>query len=258
MKRKKNRFLLTAFVILGCINFIGCVTASPKTVQLSEITQKQTSQLQQSHIQFVQLYYQKLRDEVNDFMVNKWIPSFLSKATQNQKFRTGLDQAYLVANIKKSDIEITWKDKPLEEPYKSTILSGVEQVITDERSRLGKVLLGFAKGTQKQINKRRQSLLDPINKQERMVIDKLNAAYADLQSAQASIKAFLESVVEVKENQDLILKKLNALEQRDKIMKTVLDANDKLSKVLAKSGDAEKIVKEFFEKAKELEDKISK
>jgi hypothetical protein len=48
---------------------------------------------------FVSLYYDKLRDDVDTFMEQKWIPQFLSnvvlgKGEGGGKFRADLDNAY--------------------------------------------------------------------------------------------------------------------------------------------------------------------
>jgi hypothetical protein len=235
---------------------VGCASAPRKTLELSEVTEEQLAELQKSHLRFAQLYYRKLRDDVNDFIDQKWMPVFLSKAVQNAEFRKDLDQAYLTSGVEPSDVKFIWKGRPLPEPQKGAILSGVEKAVTDERSRLGRVLLDFSEEALRQINKKRRELLKPIDEQQRMVINEINAAYADFQGAQATIKAYLASVVELKEKQELVLEKMGALKRSEQIMNAALEANETLSVILQESENAEEALEAFINQTKDAEKRI--
>ncbi|MGD2127069.1 MAG: hypothetical protein PVG99_13375 [Desulfobacteraceae bacterium] len=244
------------FLLVVGLSVFGCASAPRKTLELSEVTEEQVVELQKSHLRFVQLYYGRLRDDVNDFVNQRWMPVFLSKVVQNEEFRNDLDQAYLTSAIEPSDVEFTWKGRPLPEPQKGAILSGVEKAVTDERSRLGRVLLDFSEEAQRQINKKRRELLKPIDEQERMVINEINAAYADLQGAQAAIKGYLASVVELKEKQELVLEKIGVLKRSEQIMNAALEANETLSVILQEKENAEEALKIFLEQMKDAEKRI--
>lgn len=254
--KMRLKLILIFILVTVSLNFIGCATVPKETIELSEITEEQVAELQKSHIRFIQLYYVKLRNDVNEFIDKKWMPLFLSKVVQNKEFRKDLDESYVTINIKPSDVQVIWKGQPLQEPQKSAVLSGIKKAVSDEKSRFAKVLLDFSEEAQRQINKKRQELLKSINEQEHMIINEINAAYADLYSAQAAIKALLASAVEVKQKQDLILKKLGVLEKSQKIVNTVLDANETLSEILKKKGDAEEAVRTFLEEMKEAKNRI--
>jgi hypothetical protein len=255
MKRDRCIFhiILLIFISLG---FASCASIPKQTVELAEISKEQVLELQKSHIRFVQLYYEKLRNEIDLFIDNKWMPLFLSKAVENEAFRKDLDEAYLTLDIKPSEFEVIWKGQPLKEPEKSAILSGIKKAVSDERSRFAGVLLDFSEEAQKQINNKRNELLSPVNEQEQMIINEINAAYADLYNEQATLKAFLSSAVDVKEKEELVLRKLGVLERSQKIINTAIDANDTLTTILNKKADAEDTVKTFLEKMDEFKDQI--
>lgn len=253
---RSKRFLALSLLFIILVMLTACATTSIKTVQLSQITQDQAVQLQKSHVQFVKRYYQKMREEVIVFLETKWIPLFLSKAVNNMMFRKDLDEAYLLASIKGSDLQVTWKGNSLVEPQKSAIQSSLKRMVTEERGRLGEVLLDFAKAVQTQVNAKRKEFLNPINNQERMVVDEINAAWADLVAGQVAITAHLESVVEVNKSQDEVLKKLGVLEKRDKILDTLMEYSDKFTNLLEGKEDAEDIIKEYKDIFKELEEKL--
>lgn len=224
----------------------GCVSAPKETVELAEITDYQVAELQKSHVKFAQLYYGKLRDDVNRFIDEKWTPTFLSKAVNNRAFRSDLDDAYLTSSISVDDVSVQWRGRELQEPQKRIVLEGVKQAVAAETSKLGQILIEWSQEAQSQISKKRKSLLDPLNEQERFVLAQINSAFADLQRSQATIKAYLSSAVELKEKQDQVMSKLVALEKVEKVMTKVTDANDKLSDTL-NSEDTDKAIEKFLE-----------
>lgn len=236
----------------------GCATITKDTVRLSTVTEEQTVQLQKSHIQFIQKYYQKLREDVDEFINEKWIPSFLSKTIQNKEFRKDLDDAYLVSTLDLNDVEILIKGKPAVSPYKEALISGVDQSVNDQRSRLGNVLLQFSQACQDQINKKREELITPINEQESIVIVQINNSYAELQSAQATIKAYMQSALDVKDNQEILLKKLGILQESEQFMDSIMKANEKISDIIGDEKSADEVVTEYKKKMKEIMDKIKK
>lgn len=224
----------------------GCVSAPKETVELAEITDYQVAELQKSHVKFAQLYYGKLRDDVNRFIDEKWTPTFLSKAVNNRAFRSDLDDAYLTSSISADDVSVQWRGRELQEPQKRIVLKGVKQAVATETSKLGQILIEWSQEAQSQISKKRKLLLDPLDEQERFVMAQINGAFADLQRSQATIKAYLSSAVELKEKQDQVMSKLVALEKVEKVMTKVTDANDKLSDTL-NSEDTDKAIEKFLE-----------
>lgn len=243
MKIKFLRCITPSLIIVTAIS--GCVSVPKESVELSEITGKQTAELQKSHIRFVQLYYGRLRDDVNDFINTKWIPNFLSKIVENEEFRADLDNAYITSNIQPEDLTIKWKGKSIKEPQKKAVISGVKKSITEEKAKLGQVLLDFSNAAQVQINKIRKDLLKPIDTQEQFVINEINAAYADLQNGQASVKAYLASAVKLQEKQDEVLRKLGVLEKSQEIINKAVSASEKLAELMEKKKDVNSIVNEF-------------
>lgn len=240
----RGLILLLLFLLAGC-------AAIPKeTVELSEVTGQQITELHKSHIKFVELYYDKLRDDVNAFIDNTWTPLFLSKVVKNPDFRTKLDAGYVTSNIQTSDVVVTWKGQALTEPQKSAILSGVKQAVTAESGRLGQTLLDFSKAAQSQINKKRAEMLAPVDAQEQTVINQINTAFLDLQRAQAALKGYLASAVELKAKQDEVLEKLGKLDNVENAMDKLTAANDTLTGLLAAKDNAEGTVESFKAKMK--------
>lgn len=74
------RRILAVLTVVGAACVGGSCTSAPKeTVELSEIIDQQIAQMQVSHEGFVRLYYASLRGNVESFMEERWIPTFLNE-----------------------------------------------------------------------------------------------------------------------------------------------------------------------------------
>jgi hypothetical protein len=183
----KSIFLLSIFL------FISCVSAPRQTVELAEIVDSQIAGMQSSHENFVRLYYQKCRDEIDFFLVEKWIPKFLSniisgKGDAGKQFRSDLNVAYTLS-------EFDWKgavntDNLDNDEKKEAVLKTFEDLAEKNNATLGKVLIDFSEEVQKQINLQRAELINPINEQENFVLKELRDSYTDLLRGSASIKGY--------------------------------------------------------------------
>jgi len=201
-------WILTLLLISG-----GCVSAPRATVELAEIVDQQVQEMQASHEEFVHLYYEKLRNDVDAFMEEKWIPQFLTnvvegRTDESKRFRADLDRAYKLSVLDWN--EIVKVDVP-DEDVKDSVLEAVQKLAMQEKSVLGMVLLDFAKGVQTEINKQRKQLRDRINEQETYVLDQLRSGYADLVRGTAAIKGYLAANVRLVEERDAILEKVKLL-----------------------------------------------
>jgi len=208
---------------------IGCVSAPKETVELSEIVGKQISEMQASHEKFVHLYYDKLRDEIESFMTQVWIPRFLSNIIEgedevSQQFRQDLDTAYKLSSLDWE--EVVQIQKIEDEDIKKAIEDTLKRLIEKQNSNLGMVLIDFAEGVQTEINKRRRSLIKPINDQEAYVLEQLRDGYADLLRGSAAIKGYLASTVKLVEQRDAVLDQLGVLETQKNIIKTATKLSD--------------------------------
>ncbi len=89
-------------------------------------------------------------------------------------------------------------------------------------------------------------------------INEINSAYFDLQRSQAAIKGYLSSAVELKEQQELVAKKLGVLTKSKEVMEISLKANDVLSEILRGTKEADATVDEFLGGMKETKENIEK
>ena len=243
--------VILRFVSIGILLLVaGCVSAPRQTVELAEIIDQQIAEMQVSHEKFVRLYYDKLRDEVEHFMEQKWIPQFLSNVVEgrgesSKQYRSDLDKAYKLASLDwENTIEIS---KIEDEDVKKAVLEVIKKLATQEKATLGIVQLDFSKAIQKQINKQRKELIQPIDEQEEYVLDQLRVGYADLQRSSAVIKGYLASTVEVVEQREVILEKADTLETYRNILDIAMRMNDVAVAALNVAENADIGVESFLE-----------
>jgi len=248
------------WVVIGLLLFaLGCVSAPRATVELAEIADQQIAEMQASHEKFVRLYYDKLRDDVDRFMEQRWIPKFLSnvvegKVEQGKKFRADLDKAYKLVTL---DWETVIQTKGIkDQDVRETVRAAIEKLTTQENAVLGMVLLDFSKAAQVEINKQRKSLMKPLNQQEAYVLDQLRMGYADLLRSSAAIKGYLASVVNLVEQRDAIYQKLGVLETQKKIVDAATTLGDVAVGALHAAEDADKGFAKFLADMEKGTDKL--
>jgi hypothetical protein len=257
MMNGNSRLVVVGLLLLA----LGCVSAPRATVELAEITDQQITEMHASHEKFVRLYYDKLRDDVDRFMEERWIPQFLpnvveGKGEQGKKFRADLDKAYKLVTLDWETVIQTEGIK--DEDVRKTVRGAIEKLATQENAVLGMVLLDFSKATQEQINKQRKSLMKPINQQEAYVLDQLRIGYADLLRSSAAIKGYLASVVKLVEQREAIDQKLGVLETQGKVVDIATRLSDDAVRALNATKDADKGFTKFLADMENAMDELKK
>jgi hypothetical protein len=249
-------------VVIGLLLLaLGCVSAPRATIELAEIADQQIAEMHASHEKFVRLYYDKLRDDVDRFMEQRWIPQFLSnvvegKGEQGKRFRADLDKAYKLVTL---DWETVIQIKEIkDEGVKETVRGAIKKLATQEDAVLGMVLLDFSKAAQEQVNKQRKLLMRPIDQQEAYVLDQLRMGYADLLRSSAAIKGYLASVVTLVEQRETIYQKLGVLEIQGKVVDVATRLSDDAVMTLNAAKEVDHGVTEYLANMKKTMDEIKK
>ncbi len=258
MMTKYATWLPLLFAALALMS--GCQSVPKQTVEIAEVSDYQITELQKSHIKFIKLYYAQRRIEVNNFMQQKWIPKFLGKAVRNENFLATLRTSYTVSDISVDDLRINISasdGSTLNAEQLEIIKADINESVEAQRAKLGQTLIFFAEAAQKEIDKQRNTLLDPLNAQEQLVVEQVNAAFADLLRSNTSLRGYLAAAVNLKQKQDEALGKLGILEKTEKALNKVYEANEQISSAMEKGNidieslsdkmkDAEAIAKKAF------------
>ena len=240
------------FCLVLCVGSTGCVRVPEQAVVLSNVVGERIGDMQASHEKFVAAYFQLTRERLEDFITQRWVPTFLGNFVKEAQLIKELVEAQSLTD---KEVQL------LTEALQGAQISDVDQVISAVQSAFadperGQIVLEFSEGALKQIELKRKSLIDPINAFEAKTLDELRKAYSQLKQAQSTVTGHLSSIKEVTDAQDKILERLGLTRQRDSIIQSAIDANEKVTSIIDAGKDAAATVssleKELTAKVKEL------
>lgn len=213
----------------------GCVSAPGESVELADVVMEQSTALEASHRALVEAYFDGLEDQVDDFVDRVWTPDFLARAVANpdvvaavDRVRAGVD---IDASAVRSAIEASGRFSAVET---GIVLDALDQAQLGYRAQFGQVMLDFSDAAAKQINKARSEFKAPLREKRRELQRALDEGYTNLHAGQATLKAYLESVVDVVAAQDEVLRKLGAIDERNKAMDAIIKASEKATDLAPK------------------------
>ena len=211
----------------------GCATASPEAVTLSEVVSGRVEAVQDSHEAFVRAYFDQSRERIEDFLVDQWIPEFLDQFLNDA---TGRGESLLqvletVTPFDEAEVErlkAAFEERQVADPEQA--LAAAEDALGGGER--GEAVLRFAEAAMEQIERKRRSLLDPIDDLEQRTLQELRSSYSQIQRAQASVSEHLRSLAKVQEEQDQFLNRIGLLGKRDELLGRAIAVNERVGDVL--------------------------
>ncbi len=228
----------------------GCARVPSQAVVLSRTVGQRLTDIQTSHEAFVRAYFQVTRQRLEDFLENQWIPTFLGKFVDESQLMNQLENIQPLTEEQKTRLKASLQAASISSSDQAKVLQAVGDALgSPDRGRL---VIQFSKAALDQIEKKRKSLLGPVDELERQTLTELGRSYAQIEEAQSTVSAHLSSISKVTEEQDKVLKQLGLLEKRDAVVDKALSANDKLMGILNGGKDPEKTLSDLEEQIKNL------
>lgn len=232
---------LKTLILIVSVSMLGSCASIPKeTVVLSKTLGKDLTILHKSHQGIIELYYDKIINEINNFIDDVYAP-------------------FVIHYVLKIELENHQKGKPslygsIENAGKSGGKYETEEAIN--------VMMEFQEDAKNQIEEKRNELLNPILEQKRSLVVKIDNSYKNVVYANATITGYLESIRKVKEAQQEALSMLG-LEGKDasineallKVSKLVNTAVEKGKEIDIKSDEAYNKIEEISNQIKQLTNK---
>jgi hypothetical protein len=206
--------------------------------------------LQSSHEAFVSAYFQLSRARVEDFLDQRWIPTFLGNFVQQADLMQKLENVQALTPEQNTRLQAKLQDAGISTADQPKVIHAVNSAFGDPDR--GKQVLLFSEAALKQIEAKRKSLLNPIDEQERRSLEELRKIYAQVEQAQSTVTAHLSSIRKVTEEQDQVLARLGLLKGRDAIVDKALQTNQEIMGIIDAGKDAEKTVQELEDVANKL------
>lgn len=229
MKLKNLIIIIVIGVILN-----SCASIPKETVSLSKVIGNDLVILNNSHIKMVELYYDKIINDVNIFIDDVYAPFIIHYVlnAELEKYTNGEESLY-------STIERAGKVEG-----KSVTDSAVV------------VMTEFLNDANKQIEKKRSELLDPIKSQENEILDSINQSYKNIIYANTTITSYLESTRKIKESQEEALSLVGLRGTDEKLDSILLQASNIVNIALEKGKEIDIKSDEALEKINEISNEI--
>ena len=249
-KNQASRSFCTSLLLICLFTIGGCVRVPPQAVVLSRTVGERLPDLQASHEAFVSAYFQVSRERIQDFLDQRWIPTFLGKFVAESKLMDQLENVKHFTDQQNTALQAKLQSAGISSDEQAKVIKAVNDAFGDPDR--GKLVLLFSESALKQIELKRKALLDPIDAQERSSLEELRRDYAQLEQAQATVTAHLSSIQKVTDEQNQVLARLGLLKSRDAIIDKALQTNQQIMSILNAGDDAENTVKQLGEAIKKL------
>ena len=224
-------------IILAIVCLLNsCVSVPKETVQLSRIIGTDLTVLQNSHTTMVELFYNEIINNINAFIEEVYAP-------------------FIINYVLKGELK----------NYKNNVSPSIFGVINKAASdgagkaETGEVLVEMSnilKAANTRIEKKRNELLDPIQKQKDAMLRNINTSYENTRRANSSVTNYLQSVLSLKESQREILSIVGLKGMDEALNNTLLKASDVTKSLLIEGKEIDIESDDAFNKIKKIAAKI--
>ena len=230
----KSKLLIT--IILFSIAITACVSIPKETVTLSQTLGKDLQILHNSHRNVIDLYYNKIKKDINGFIDEKYAPFVIHYVLKHElkQFKLGNESIYGSIQEAGENEGKEYADKALND------------------------MSDFLKAADHQIELKRNELLNPINKQRDEIIRTVNTSYENAIYANSTITAYLQSIRKVKETQQEALSMIGLQGADSLITNTLVNISEKIEAAITKGKEIDIKSDEAMQKLEEITNQIKK
>ncbi|MEW6507079.1 MAG: hypothetical protein AB1432_04955 [Bacteroidota bacterium] len=204
----------------------ACAQVPKEAIELSATVGRDLAEIRKSHIALVDLYYQRLFDDINNFIDDIYLP-------------------FQVQNTL-SDAEI-----------KKDLLDSIEKASRENESgsaqkeALEKIQIYLLEVTS-EVESFRKERLKPVKEQYSILLKNINQAYDQIHYANSIVTGHLASVRKVHDTQDEILSKLDLNNFRTTLGKGLSELSDEIGNLTKLAKEKNQNIDEIINKFKEL------
>lgn len=238
------RFLV--FIVFVSL-IVGCAQVPQSSVKLSNSISDDVVSMQKAHKGFINYYYDRLEQQANDLIYNKYRPSLIRQVIEqdvakfrdpnkkNQSLFNAIQEAFVDnQNLSQNDLAIA----------QSNAMAGMKIFYTKIDNK---------------VELERKKLLDPLRQQRQELLGNVDANYINIIKKNAAITALLNSVIEVHETQQQLFSMAGVEENvREEVGNELANLADKVEEIQGKVDDRTAQVEEVENAINEFKKLISK
>lgn len=219
--------------LLG-IAFVSCVSIPKETVELSQALGSDLKVLQSSHRNAVTIYYKKIKDNIDIFIRDTYAPFIINYVLKKEQtsYKNGQESIFTSLN----------------DAAQSNDVNATEKATKDMQD--------FLEAANRQIEKKKAELMNPIASQETELLLKIDKSYQNAMYANSTITAYLKSIRKVKETQQEALSLVGLKGLDSTITSKLLKLSDGVSEAIQKGKEIDTKSDDALNKIKEITDKI--
>jgi vacuolar-type H+-ATPase subunit H len=222
------------FITVTFYIFNSCISVPKETVQLSSVIGTDLKVLENSHTTMVGLFYNEIMNNMNGFIEDVYAP-------------------FIINYVLKKELDSYHNSQP-----------SIFEAIEDAATKGGKAntekayndMSDFLKAARTQIEKKRNELLVPIQKQRDSIIFNIKISYGNTILASSSVTSYLQSISSLKESQNEVLSVIGLKGKTEELTNTLLKMSDVTKSLLTKGKEIDIKSDDAYNKMKTLTDEI--
>ncbi|HKC26326.1 MAG TPA: hypothetical protein VKF32_16410, partial [Thermoanaerobaculia bacterium] len=211
----------TVVVLLLAVS-IACSTVPKEVVELSYRIGQDLESVRTSYRALIHAHFDTLRQQRIRYLENEWVPKYVRNWVEDGHLRD-FASGSLVWSVEKQDY--------------------VPPAAAHREEQLLQSVHSWALSAVLDIQDKKASLLQPLDKSESDLTASVNEAFDELSRGNATITAHLNSLRKVQEVQDAALQALHIKTLRDDVNDALVKASDEAAKALDKVRAADGLVK---------------
>ena len=220
-KRKVTAICMTVFALSGC------AVVPPESVKLSSTIGQQMLEIKKSHVNYVNLYYERMESQANRAVDQIYAPELISTALNGNSGRVLLER--LEAGKK----------------------GGAE---AQDAIQFATRFLTLVRNS---VEKRRENDLQPIRDARKAALANIEGAWAQAVQGNATITGYLSSLVKIREAQDSLFSAIG-LPDQDKIGEKIANASDKIDGLLTEAKDKDANLADLKKQLEEIRNSLKR
>ena len=222
------------FIIVTFYFFNSCISVPKQTVKLSSVIGTDLKVLENSHTTMVGLFYNEIMNNMNGFIEDVYAP-------------------FIINYVLKKELDSYHNSQP-----------SIFEAIEDAATKGGKAntekayndMSDFLKAARTQIEKKRNELLVPIQKQRDSIILNIKISFGNTILASSSVTSYLQSISSLKESQNEVLSVIGLKGKTEELTNTLLKMSDVTKSLLTKGKEIDIKSDDAYNKMKTLTDEI--
>lgn len=216
------KVIITSILLL----LTACAQVPKEAIELSATVGRDLAEIRKSHIALVDLYYDHLFDDINQFVDDVYLPFQVQQTLSDPELKKELLKAIEAAS--RDDATGTTQKEAME------------------------IIESFLVGINDEVDSFKEEQLKPVKEQYHNLVTNLNQAYDQIYYANSVVTGHLASVRKVHDTQDEILAKLSLSNFKTTVGKKLADLSDDIDNLAKKAKEKSQSIEEIIAEFKEL------